>query len=541
MNGSFIPLARSASIKRPEHVGKNILLLKTPYFSPWTPPLGIAIIKAFLEENGHSAKCFDYNMDLHLWGMHHKYFTILQRLEDVLINDGYSKLWYILNAHMLAYVNTMDSSACAMVLERVIPLHGIKADNNVISALIPLVEEFFRRLEEVTDDIDLSRFDMVGTSTYTTSLASSLFVLKRIKERYPRITTVMGGGIFADDLAAGSDNLHTLTSEYLYIDHIVLGEGELLLLKLLGGEFSNKRVVSIADLNNNLLNIKDVPAPDFSDFKLDGYYHLSIEGARSCPFQCSFCSETIQWGEYRKKPKDVFADQVIGLAEKHKKKSFFMGDSLMNPYINDFSSELLVRGADILYDGYLRADKPVANQSRVEAWARSGLYRARLGIESAATNVLNSMDKMTTPQTISEALKALARAGIRTTTYWIVGFSGETEDDFLETLEFVREHREYIYEAEAHPYYYHPYGQVGSRLHDCFSLYPDEVTEVVKFRVWDIVDSNPNREERYDRLRRMSRLASDLGLPNIYSMAERYQAEDRWLSLHPNAVEAYDY
>lgn len=217
-----------------------------------------------------------------------------------------------------------------------------------------------------------------------------------------------------------------------------------------------------------------------------------------------------------------------------------MGDSLMNPYIVPFARELLTRNANVLYDGYLRADKPVTHRDWVHEWAQSGLYRVRMGIESAATRVLEAMDKMTTPATISAALKTLASEGIRTTTYWIAGFPGETEEDFCETLEFIREHHRYIYELEAHPYYYYPYGQIGSRLYECYSLYPEEVIDIIKFKVWDICNANPSRGERYERLSRMCKLATDLGLPNIYTLEDRYQAEERWHSLQPLAKEVFE-
>jgi radical SAM superfamily enzyme YgiQ (UPF0313 family) len=535
---NLVSITPSRTAKKSPKAG-SIMLFKPPYFTPWTPPLGISILKSFLEPHGYSVKCFDFNTDPELWGMHHKYFAAVQTLEDVSINDGYSKLWWILNAHMLAYANGGSLEECAHVLETIIPLYGIPRDDGVIKTLLPLVERFYKQLEEAVESLDLTGYTVAGTSTYSTSLGPSLFLLRKIKEKYPHVKTVMGGGIFADDLALGSDNLDTLLREYDYIDHVVLGEGELLFLKLLEGELANKRVISIADLKGTTLEMKDVPSPDFSDMKVDNYYHLTIEGARSCPFQCSFCSETIQWGDYRKKPMDLFAEQVITLAEKNKINSFFMGDSLMNPYVMQFASELLERKADILYDGYLRADKPVTHRDRTGMWAKSGLYRVRLGIESASARVLDSMDKMTTPAIIADALRSLATAGIRSTTYWIVGFPGETEEDFEETLDFIRENHRNIYELEAHPYYYYPYGQIGSRLYQCNSLYPDDVTDIIKFRVWDIIDVKPTRHERYERLRRISDLASELGLPNIYTMSDRYQAEDRWLMLHPLTIQVY--
>jgi len=426
------------------------------------------------------------------------------------------------------------------MLETIIPFYGIKIDRDVIKHLIPLVRNYFKDLERVmTERFDFSKFAIVGTSSYTTSLASSLFILRWIKERHSQITTVMGGGVFANDLALGSENLDILIRDYLYVDHVIIGEGEILLDELARGTFAHKRIVSLADIGGRSLEMNQVLAPDFSDYDLEPYYHLSIEGARSCPFQCKFCSETVQWGDYRKKPIDLFVHQTISLAERFKNNSFFMGDSLMNPYIMNFSDELVKRKADILYDGYLRADKPVIDRERVKKWARSGCFRVRLGIESASRRILGLMDKFTTPETISEVLKSLSSAGIRTTTYWICGFPGETEDDFQETLEFIHQHSRYIYELEPHPHEYFPYGQVQSREYECYSLYPDEITEIIKFKVWEISNSNPSREAKYDRLRRLSKVASDLGLVNIYTMEDRYKAEERWHSLSALAREIY--
>jgi len=517
----------------------KICLIRPPFFTPWSPPLGISLLKSYLEQHNYSVQCLDFNVDPKLWSTHHKYFEALQAKEDISINDGYSQLWFILNAHMLAFINGADSTVCSRILKQITPFYGIRLDVQVLRTLSTTLESYFSRLQELYNQYDFSPFSVVGTSTYSSSLPSSLYLLRRIKQEYPHIKTVMGGGVFFDDLALGSENLKTLTEKYPFVDHVILGEGELLFLRLLQGTLSDRRVITIGDLKGETLNINDVPTPDFRDFDLEKYFHLTIEGGRSCPFECTFCSETVQWGLYRKKPKQLLTEQVIDLAHKHNNNRFFMGDSLMNPYIEGFSSELLKENADIFYDGYLRADKIAADKERVRRWARSGVYRVRLGIESGSARILEMMDKKTSPQTVSDVLKALANAGIRTTTYWIVGYPGETEEDFQETVSFVQENHKYIYELEAHPYYYYPYGQVASRLYNSYSLYPEEVTEVMGFKEWEIVDCQPTRQEKFDRLRRISKIATNLGLPNIYSTVERYKAEDRWFNLYPKAVEVY--
>lgn len=535
----LMSLGRNVPQTAPQITGK-ILLAKLPFFTPWTPPLGIALLKSFLQQGNHEVRCVDFNVDTILWGTQKMYFDVLTSSERLSANGGHSQLWSILNAHMLAFMNDPRAATCSRVLEAVIPMYGIKYNDRLIRALLPIVERFYERLGEVIDEVDLTDVAVVGTSTYTTSLSTSLFFLERVKRRHPQMMCVMGGGVFADDLALGSDNLDTLVKEYPFVDHVVLGEGELLFLKLLRGELPHKRVITIADLGRTTLDMKDVPLPDFTDFEMGNYFHLTIEGARSCPFQCGFCSETVQWGDYRKKSKEVLPDQVIKLAELYNKRTFFMGDSLMDPYISGFSSELLRRNANIRYDGYLRADKISTDRERTKKWASSGLHRVRLGIESASSHVLDMMAKMTRPETIAEVLKSLANAGIRTSTYWIAGFPGETEQDFEETLEFVRENHRFIYELEAHPFWYYPYGQIASRQYESISLYPDEVTQVIKFRQWEVSGAYPNREERFDRLRRISLLADELGIPNIYTMTERVQAEQRWQMLHPGTVEVYD-
>jgi len=521
--------------------GSKILLLLPPFYTPYTPPLGISVLKSYLEPYGYQVKCLDFNVIPHIWVAHHKYFEILQKSEGLTPQHGYTNLWYILQAHMMAHLNGLDSRGCAQLLTKILPVYDLKPERGIINGLIPVIGRLFRDIEQVlTRELDLSSYTVIGTSAYSTSLGPSLYILKRVKELYPDTMAIMGGGVFADDLATGSDNLETLLREYTFVDHIVMGEGEALFRELLRGGLRPKRLLTREDLTEPTLNMKDVTIPDYTDFHIPNYLHLCIEGARSCPFQCKFCSETVQWGNYRKKPSGILADQMIHLTEKYGNKTFFMGDSLMNPYIEDLSKSLLERNANILYDGYLRADKIATDREKAKRWALSGCVRCRLGIESASAKVLKEMRKETTPAGVSKAIKTLASAGIRVTTLWIVGFPGETEEDFQETLDFVREHYRFIYELDVHYYYYYPYGQIWSRLHKSYPLYAPDVVKYVGFQQWEIEDCDPPRQVKFDRLRRINDLAVELGIPNIHSLEARYRAEERWRLLFPMAVEFFE-
>lgn len=514
---------------------RRILLLEPPFFTPWTPPLGLGLLKAFLQARGHEVRCVDLNASPEVWGLHRRYFERLRPAAGRPVAEGHTVLWWVLNAHQLALLSGQPPARVAEAVQAVAEHHRIRLGSQRLAELGELLVTLHAGLRASLRALSPGDYDMVGTSTYTTSLGPSLLLLRELRERWPGVRTVMGGGVFADDLALGADNLDVLLERHPYVDHVVLGEGELALAALVEGELEGQRLISRESLPGRALSMVDAPLPDFDDFDIDRYFHLTIEGARSCPFQCAFCSETVQWGGYRKKPARLLADQMEALAERHGLRSFFMGDSLMNPYIDALSTELLSRPLGLVYDGYLRADRPVTDPERVERWARSGLRRARMGIESASPSVLQRMDKRTTPEGIAAALRTLASRGIRTTTYWIVGFPDETDEEHEQTLEFIRREHRSIYELEAHPYYYYPYGQVSSRRHEAVPVHAPSINEVLGFREWAIRDGRPSHEERYDRLDRITRLASELGIPNIYSMQQRYQAEERWLRLHPLA------
>ncbi len=516
----------------------KVLLTVPPFSTPFSPPLGISVLKSYLEKEGHLVKCFNFNTQIKLWNMHHNYFGIIDKVNRRHLN-GYSLYWNILNQHLLAYINGASQKECYQLLKTLLEVYEIK--QTVIDDLIQLVQSYFAILEKtVLEEVQINQYEYVGTSTYTTSLASSLFVHKIVKNNFPSVTTIMGGGVFTDDLAVGTENLQILLDCYGYVDKVIIGEGELLLAKFLAGEFPDKRMLYLKDIDEKVLDLNQSTTPDFSDFNIDSYFHLTIEGARSCPYSCKFCSEKMQWGPYRKKDAQYLTRQLIALKEKHEKNTFFMGDAIMNFYIEDLTTELIKEKAGILFDGYLRAEPQVMNRENAKKWAEAGLYRVRLGMESASPQMLKVMNKKITPENMSESLKSLASAGIRTTTYWVVGFPSETEADFNITLDFIRENHKHIYELEAHPYYYFPKGQGASADYDYECIYPQSVINLTKFKTYDIENPMPSREERYDRLQRVSNLCNELGIINIYSLADIYDAEDRWLSLHPLARTIYE-
>jgi radical SAM superfamily enzyme YgiQ (UPF0313 family) len=112
---------------------------------------------------------------------------------------------------------------------------------------------------------------------------------------------------------------------------------------------------------------------------------------------------------------------------------FLLTDSTLNPIAAELSKEISKSGVSIYWDGFLRADRHVCNPENTLSWRQGGFYRAMLGLESGSQRVLDLMAKRITVQQSEAALASLAYAGIKTTTFWLFGYPGETEQDFRMT------------------------------------------------------------------------------------------------------------
>jgi hypothetical protein len=210
---------------------------------------------------------------------------------------------------------------------------------------------------------------------------------------------------------------------------------------------------------------------------------------------------------------------------------------LVNPVISDIAREFIAEQENLYYDAYFKIDRESANPGNTILWRKGGLYRVRIGTESGSQKILNEMNKKITVDEIKESIKTLAYAGIKTTTYWVIGHPGETEQDFQNTLDLIEELKDDIFQAECN-YFLYLYSQQGKA--DVWAkhrklLYPDYINDMLVFKHWTL-DLEPRREETFKRVHRFSAHCKALGIPNPYSYNEHVKADERWHRLHENAV-----
>lgn len=522
---------------------RKVLLALMPFWDPFIPPLGISCLHGFLARQGIPVKKVDANIEKAFTDIYDRYFdTLKQNIPGDRRSNFYNIGKDVLRNHMMAHIYHTDQTGYQRLVKTLV-LKTFFCDiaDKEVKQLIHLLEIFYSGLESyLLGLVEKEKPDIVGLSVFKGSLPASLFAFKTVKENYPHIRTVMGGGIYADQLAPGSPDWDLFLEKTPFIDAFLIGEGELLFLKYLQDELpGNKKIFTLEDINGETLDISsgDVDIPDFSGFDLQYYPALAAYTSRSCPFLCKFCSETVRWGKYRKKSAQQVTAELTQLYEKHGYQSFLLSDSLLNPIITELANELYHSQVSFYWDGYLRVDQEVCDEQKTLGWRRGGFYRARLGVESGSQRVLDLMNKKITPRQIKAAIKNLAHAGIKTTTYWIIGYPGETEEDFQQTMKLVEELKNDIYEAEFNAFWYYASGQVNSDKWAGKSvfLYPETAVDMLVLPT-RILDLYPGREETYRRLKRIYEHSCNLGIPNPYSLYDIFKADERWEKLHKNAV-----
>jgi len=521
---------------------RKVLLALMPFWPPLIPPLALANLKSAAQNHGYDVLTIDLNVVAPFNEFGNNYFSTL---EKHLPEDKRANVYVVgkdvLQNHMTAYLHRAEREEEYNDLIRTLIAKTFfcTVGSGAVEELDRMVETFYRELKTYFMGVlKKEKPGVLGFSVLESTLPASLFAAKTAKARYPEIKTVMGGGVFSEQLALHSPNWETFLEKVAYVDRFFVGEGELLFIKYLEGELpDSQRVYTLEDIDNRTMDLSSAPLPDFSGFETDNYPFMAAYTSRSCPYQCTFCSETVYYGKYRKKDAGQIAGELMDLYKKHGKQLFLMCDSLLNPVVADLAQAVSGSGTMVYWDGYLRADEPVGDIENTMAWRRGGFYKAKLGLESGSPRVLELMDKKITVEQIKKAVSALAQAGIKTSTCWVIGHPGETEEDFQRTLDLIEELKDDIYEVWCSPFYYYPSAQANMTEweKDTYSLYPEGSEEMLLLRTW-YTSCGPSKEEAHRRMNRFAAHCETLGIPNPYTLQALYEADERWKKLHENAV-----
>ena len=295
-------------------------------------------------------------------------------------------------------------------------------------------------------NLDQISAPVVGFSLTDTNLQLSIAIARALKKRDPNITILFGGHrIFFPEDPEEQVPLDAC-------DAIVKGEGELTLLDILENGLDNNLGTYTPGSDGWQFNgerplIKDLdmfPWPRYEDVNWELFEDIpaQIMGSRGCINRCSFCNDIVRAQyKYRRRSPEHITEEMLYLKARHGVHTFTFNDPLINghyPSLDEQCDLLLKHNFNRPWYGNfaIRADMPMDLLRKAQ---QAGLEKAILGLECASPKVLKLMKKKFTVEEAEYFINRLNEAGILVELNLIVGFPGETEENFQQTLQFLKQ------------------------------------------------------------------------------------------------------
>ncbi len=321
-------------------------------------------------------------------------------------------------------------------------------------------------IEEIGRRIAAFEPDLVGiTCLYSSTFPVVAELCKTSKTVAPSAITVAGG-------THPSFLPKRCLEEAPELDMIALGEGELVLLDLLdalkaGADLSSVDGLAFRDpssgeikVNHKTRFIEDLdslpyPARDLLPMELYrriGVPHLlfserkrfaTVMTSRGCPAKCNFCSSRRFWGNrFRaRSPENVLDELDLLIREYGVEEIQFEDDniSLGKARFRKLLQGMLDRNLNLSWSTPNGIALWALDRDLVGLMKRAGCYEVTLAFESGNQQVLDEIiHKPLKLGKVQPVLRALKEAGIRTSSFFIVGSPGESMEQMKETFRLPR-------------------------------------------------------------------------------------------------------
>ena len=291
--------------------------------------------------------------------------------------------------------------------------------------------------------------DLVGVTSTTSMMPDAYAISKMAKRINENVKIVIGGPhvTFTPEMSI---------RECPCIDFVVRGEGEITFKELVDALEKGKDTSNILGLSVNMGGkvknnpsrplIKDVdtiPLPSYDllpmdKYEADGVKFGTVMTSRGCPFNCAFCSSSLQFGKRWRGHSDsrVIEELKILREEYGRREIEFLDDTftLNRPRAIRISRRIREEGLDISWTASSRVDIFTSEVAR--ALKYGGCHTVYFGIESGSQKTLDFIGKRITPEQSMRAVKKAREAKLRALGAFILGFPEETKEDIKKTIKF---------------------------------------------------------------------------------------------------------
>ncbi len=413
-----------------------------------------------------------------------------------------------------------------------------------------IIEKYSGFLSSYLDKVFKAKADLYAIYIQYYSKSIAHFIAKKIKERDAGSSIIFGG----PQCFPAYDGIRILENQF--IDAICTGEGDIVWPRILDW-FSGHANLHIdipgiaykADgggivdggIPELVQDLDAVPFADYSDVDFAKYGNvnqIAIMTSRGCINTCAFCSERPNFYKYRRRTAENVFKEVVNLVDElqikdnngsskpsfvrrlfSRKKTILspkeqiipiinFNDSLINgapKELGRFCEMVIQSGVKFNWGGMALIRKEMSGELLTKL-KEAGCWFLAWGLESGCQRVLTLMHKgFFTMELAKKVIKETYEAGISQCISLVVGFPGETEDMFQETVEFLKEYKQYFGNIGAQPMMVIPNSTVYDKYQDFGLDFPNS-RDYLK---WQTIDGTNNYEIRLKRLDIISSIVNE--------------------------------
>ena len=314
--------------------------------------------------------------------------------------------------------------------------------------------------EEIISKIS-PKVDFITVATnFSTQQRMYTKIIEKIREKFPKTPLIVGG------------NDPTMHPDFYLnngADYAVLGEGEGTLYELIehianGKDYSTLDGISFRDNKNEIVvnkktkfieNLDEVPFPARDLLPLENYWKrkfshgpvvnrfTSITSSRGCPLTCSYCASIVFWQRtWRARSPKNFVDEIEECVTKHGITHFEINDDNFTLNMSravEICNEIIKRGLKITWTTPSGVRPEKMNEENLKLFKESGCVYLIFAPESGSQRLLKEVyNKFIDLNLILKNVEICHKIGIRTGCFMITGLYAETQEDFQQTLDYVK-------------------------------------------------------------------------------------------------------
>ncbi len=291
--------------------------------------------------------------------------------------------------------------------------------------------------------------DLYAFSTKSGSYIQTITAAETLKRRCPEKLVALGG--------PQASICDSVTMDTCNVDFVIRGEGEIpffMLARALSEEGSISDIPSLTFKNkrnpdaDRINSLDDLPIPEYEEYK--DYYsdylygkpkydiqsYIPVDSGRGCPGKCKFCYSPAMWNKKcRLKSSERLFTEVKYLYETFGINSFFFTEdnfTVDKKRTVKFCELLSSSGIPVSWSCYSRID--TIDEQTILSMKKAGCRQIYYGVESGSEKILRLLDKKYSSSEANSIVAYTIDCGIEVTASYIIGFTEETQQDVIATV-----------------------------------------------------------------------------------------------------------